>query len=130
MHLQKGKYTILSYIVRIGSCGEPDFKVSQSYGIPTSIMGFSDVQVTDSAIYAVFHGRSFKEIAQSARSGVNLLDGGKYVYMSNLTGEPLCKYVLDHYIHVISVDEQKGIIIATDVNKDESIIEYRHHSTI
>ena len=29
---------------------------------------------------------------------------------------------------MISVDEQKGIIIATDVNKDEPIIEYRYHS--
>lgn len=93
-------------------------------------MGFSDVQVTDSAIYAVFHGRSFKEIAQSARSGINLPDGGKYIYMFSLTGEPLCKYVLDHYIHGISVDEQKGVIIATDVNKDEPIIEYRYHSAI
>lgn len=36
--------------------------------------------------------------------------------------------MLDHYIHGISVDEQKGVIIATDVNKDEPIIEYRYHS--
>jgi hypothetical protein len=35
--------------------------------------------------------------------------------------------MLDHYIHGISVDEQKGIIIVTDVNKDEPIIEYRFH---
>ena len=30
------------------------------------IMGFSDVQVTDSAIYTVFHGTSFKEIEDKA----------------------------------------------------------------
>ena len=35
------------------------FKISQGYGIPTGIMGFSDVQVADSAIYAVFHGALF-----------------------------------------------------------------------
>ena len=40
------------------------------------------------------------------------------------TGEPLCRYVLDHYVYGISVDEQKGIILATDVNKDDPIIEY------
>ena len=33
--------------------------------------------------------------------------------------------MLDRYIHGISVDEQKGVVIATDVNKDEPIIEYR-----
>ena len=48
-----------THVVRIGPHGEPEFKISQGYGIPTGIMGFSDVQVTDSAIYAVFHGRSF-----------------------------------------------------------------------
>ena len=32
--------------------------------------------------------------------------------------------MLDHYVHGISVDEQKSIIIATDVNKDEPILEY------
>ena len=45
-------------------------------------------------------------------------------YVFNLKGEPLCKYVLDHCIYGISVNEQKGTILATDVNKDEPIIEY------
>ena len=113
-----------THIVRVGPCGEPDFKVSQGYGIPTGIMGFSDVQVTDNAIYAVFHGRSFKEIAQSARSGINLPDGGQYIYVFSLAGEPLCKYVLGHYIYGITIDEQRGVIITTDVNKDEPVIEF------
>lgn len=69
-----------THVVRIGPHGEPEFQVSQGYGIPTGIMGFSDVQVTDSAIYAVFHGRSFKEIANSVQQGVNLPDGGQYIY--------------------------------------------------
>lgn len=112
-----------THVVRIGPHGEPEFQVSQGYGIPTGIMGFSDVQVTDSAIYAVFHGRSFKEIAQNARKGIQV-DGGQYIYVFNLKGEPLCKYVLDHCIYGISVNEQKGTILATDVNKDEPIIEY------
>lgn len=112
-----------THIVCIGPHGEPEFQVSEGYGIPTGIMGFSDVQVTDNAIYAVFHGRTFKEIAREAQKGQGL-DGGQYIYVFSLTGEPLRKYVLDHYIYGISVDEQKGIVIATDVNKDEPIIEY------
>lgn len=40
-------------VVRIGPHNEPEFKVSQGYGIPVGIMGFSDIQVTDQAIYTV-----------------------------------------------------------------------------
>lgn len=53
-----------THIVRIGEHGEPEFQVSGGYGIPIGIKGFSDVQVTDSAIYAVFNGTTFKELAK------------------------------------------------------------------
>lgn len=109
-----------THIVRIGPFGEPEFKVSDGYGIPTGIMGFSDVQVTDSAIYTVFHGRSFKDIA---RQKVHI-DGGKYIYVFDLKGEPLRKYILDRYVYGIYVDEKKGIIIATDVNNDQPIVKF------
>ena len=108
-----------THIIRIGEHGEPEFKVSDGYGMPTGIMGFSDVQVTDSAIYTVFHGTSFKEIA---RQSGRLPDGGKYIYVFSLEGEPLCKYVLDHYIYGIWVDEDTKTIIATDVNDDQPIV--------
>ena len=55
-----------THVVCMGPHGEPEFQVSGGYGIPTGIMGFSDVQVTDRAIYAVFHGRSF-----NARHGIS-----------------------------------------------------------
>ena len=108
-----------THIIRIGEHGEPEFKVSDGYGMPTGIMGFSDVQVTDSAIYTVFHGTSFKEIA---RQSGRLPDGGKYIYVFSLEGELLCKYVLDHYIYGIWVDEDTKTIIATDVNDDQPIV--------
>lgn len=113
-----------THIVCAGPHGEPEFQVSEGYGIPIGIMGFSDVQVTDKAIYAVFQGRSFKDIARNAQNGVSHLDGGQYIYVFSLTGEPLKKYVLDHYICGISVDEQLGVIYATDVNQDEPILEF------
>ena len=116
-----------THLACIGPNGEPEFQISQGYGIPTGIMGFSDIQVTDNAIYVVFQGHAFKDIMQKAQQGINLPNGGQNIYVFSLEGKPLRKYVLDHYIHGISVDEQKGIIIATDVNKDESIIEYRFH---
>lgn len=54
-------------------------------------MGFSDAQV----IYAVFHGRTFKEIVQQKEP---IVDDGQYIYVLSLQGEPLCKYTLDNYI--------------------------------
>lgn len=113
-----------THIVRIGPHGEPEFQISQGYGIPTGIMGFSDVQVTDNAIYTVFQGKSFKDIARSVQKREKPEDGGQYIYVFSLTGGPLREYVLDYYIYGISVDEKRGVIYATDVNKDEPIVEY------
>ena len=112
-----------SHVVRIGPHGEPEFKVSGGYGIPAGIMGFSDIQVTDQAIYTVFHGRTFKELSQQSRG--KEIDGGQYIYVFSLKGEPLMNYVLDRYIYGISVDEERGIITATDVNSDEPIVEFK-----
>ena len=110
-----------THVILMGPHGEPEFKISNSYAIPSGIMGFSDVQVTDRAIYTVFHGRSFKEIAQQKE----YIDGGKYIYVFSLQGEPLCKYVLDHYIYGIWVDETTKTIIATDVNIDQPIVKFK-----
>ena len=71
-----------------------------------------------------------KDIMQKAQQGINLPDGGQNIYVFSLEGKQLRKYVLEHYIHGISVDEQKGVVIAMDVNRDEPIIEYHYHSAI
>lgn len=107
-----------------GPNGEPQFKTSGSYAIPTGIMGFSDIQVGKDFIYAVFHGRTFKEIIRLAQSGKDGVDGGKYIYVFSLTGKPVCKYVLDRYINGLYVDESRNLIIATDVNNDQPIVTY------
>lgn len=108
-------------VIRVGKNCEPEFKISDGYGIPTGIMGFSDVQVTDSAIYVVFNGTTFKEIA---KNNGHLPDGGKYIYVFSLKGEPRCKYLLDHYVYGIWVDESTKTIMATDVNNDQPIVEF------
>ena len=110
-----------THVVRIGPHGEPKFKVAEGYGIPTGIMGFCDVQVTDSAIYAVFQGRTFKDIAEAAQKG-DMTDGGRYVYVFSLEGEPLRKYGLDHVVYSVFIDKLDKIIIAMDVNMDSPIL--------
>lgn len=112
-----------THIVRVGLHGEPEFQIAEGYGVPTGIMGFSDVQVTDTAIYAVFQGDIFEEISRKMQKG-DMTDGGRYIYVFSLSGEPIRKYVLDHNVYGISVDELNGEIVATDVNSDEPVVKY------
>lgn len=117
-----------THVVCKGPAGDPVFQVSGGYGIPAGIMGFSDVQVGDSAIYAVFHGHSFRDIMGQGRPGEGLPDGGKYIYVFTHEGRPLCRYELDRYIYGIAVNEEEGIIWATDVNSDEPLLKFRLRS--
>ena len=98
---------------------------SQSEGIPTGIMGFSDVHTTDHFIYTEFHGRSFKDIGQAYQRGEDIEDGGRYIYVFDLKGNPVRKYVLDHAIYGIDVDEDTGTILATDVNSNDPILSFK-----
>ena len=111
--------------VLMGPGGEPQFRVHQGYGIPTGIMGFCDVQVADKAVYALFQGTSFKEIALSMQRGETMPDGGRYLYVFSLTGDPLRRYVLDRPVTGIAVDEERGVLLATDTNSDTPVVEYR-----
>ncbi|WP_102407760.1 BF3164 family lipoprotein [Parabacteroides bouchesdurhonensis] len=114
-----------THSVFYGPQGEPVFRIIEGDCIPTGIMGFSNVKVTDKYIYTVFHNRSFKDIGAAYKRGEKPESGGRFIYVFNLKGEPVKKYILDHAIQCIDVNEQTGTIIATDVNHDEPIIEFR-----
>lgn len=109
--------------VLYGPYGEPQYRTTRDgYAVPVGIMGYSDVQVTDNYIYAVFHGRTFKEIAKDP---LNTPDGGEYIHIFTHDGTPVCRLVLDHAIYGIHVNEEEGIIWATDVNTEEQIVKYQ-----
>lgn len=115
-----------THVVKVGEQGEPQFKVSRDgYGIPTGIMGYGDVQVTEGAIYTTFEGETFKDIANNHQKGIRVPNGGNHIYVYTLEGEPLRKYELDHYVEGIWVDEKKGVILAVDGNQDEPIVEFK-----
>lgn len=111
-----------THYVMYGPEGAPKFKIAEGYGVPVGIMGFSDIHITDSLIYTVFQGRSFKDIAQQ-RDGEHI-SGGQNIYVFNLKGEPVRKYILDHHISAFCVDEKRGVITAVDVNNNDPIIEF------
>jgi hypothetical protein len=108
--------------VLYGPNGEPAFQVSRGEGIPVGIMGFSDIQITDNYIYAVFHGRTFREIGKNIQEGKKNEDGGRFIYVFDLEGKPVVKYTLDRAIYGICVNEETNTILATDVNSDEPLV--------
>jgi len=109
-----------------GPYKEPEFKTYENEYIPNGIMGFLDVQVTDKHIYTVFSGQTFKEMNQAFLQGTEMPPaGGKFIYVFDLKGNPVRKYILDHYVSGIDVHEDKRIIFATDVNSNEPILQFK-----
>lgn len=101
---------------------EPQFVVRENYAVPTGIMGYSDVHIGKEHIYAIFWGRSFDEIKQQQTQ----VEGGKYIHVFDLQGNPVKQYVLDRHITGFHIDEKNGIIIGLDVNSDQPLIEYTY----
>lgn len=107
----------------VGTDGEPVFQVTpEGYGIPSGCMGYWDVQVTDSCIYALYDGTTFKEIAQSAGTGKQ---GGTSLRVFSREGNLLRRYVFDRPLSGIYVDEARHLLWATDVNTDNGLFRYR-----
>jgi hypothetical protein len=99
----------------------PVFIEKQGYAIPDGIMGYSDVYVSESAVYALFWGSSFEDI----RRGKVKNEGGNRIRVFNTEGTPLKEYILDRYITGLRIDEANSMFLALDVNDDQPIIEYK-----
>lgn len=100
-----------------GKAGEPDFLKNDGMAIPKGIMGYSDVQVGSTCIYALFWGQSFKDIQQ----GTIKHEGGNRIDVFDLQGNRIRNYQLDRYITSFHIDEQKHLMIALDPNSDQPL---------
>lgn len=88
-------------------------------------MGFSDIKVTNKYIYTVFHGTKFKDKLAAYQRGERPEDGGRYIYVFDLEGNPVQKYTLDHAIYGIDINEETNTIVATEVKSDDPIVEFK-----
>jgi len=104
-----------------GKDGEPEFINKGGYASPCGIMGYSDVYVGTNKIYAIYWGKSFKDIENDPNSK----DGGNMLQVFDLTGKPLCQYILDKYITGFTIDEKHNKIIALDINRNNPLVEYQ-----
>ncbi len=112
--------------VLYGPAGEPEFKTGKDgSGVPNGIMGFSDIKVTNKYIYAVFQGIKFKDKLAAYQRGEQPEDGGRFIYVFDLQGNPVQKYTLDRAIYGIDINEETNTIVATEVKSDDPIIEFK-----
>ena len=107
-----------------GKLGEPKFEISGSYAIPSSVKGYNDIQVTNSAIYVIFRGIPIKKERLSYQRGNRMPEGGNTIRVFSLDGEPLKEYKLDHFVSGIWVMEEEGKLWTLDVNSDDPIVVY------
>lgn len=110
-------------IHRIGEGGEPEFSIAaEGYGIPKGCMGYWDVQVSDSCIYALYDGTRFEDMMKQDPATVK--QGASRLRVFDLQGNPLRSYTFDRPVAGIFVDEALGILWATDVNADHQLVSY------
>ncbi len=55
-----------THIVKFGPHGEPEYNEAKGMAIPSGIMGFSDIQVTDKYIYAVFMAEALRRLPNNS----------------------------------------------------------------
>lgn len=101
--------------------GAPQFINKGGYAVPTGIMGYSDIHVGQEYIYALFWGTFFEDIRMRPDDHK---EGGRFVHVFDLVGNPVRKYVLDRHITGFHVDEEKGTMIGLDVNSNQPVVEY------
>ena len=112
--------------VLYGPAGEPQYKTAKDgTGVPTGIMGFSDIKVTNKYIYAVFQGIKFDDKIAAIKQGKEPENGAKYIYVFDLEGNPVRRYELDRRINSIDINEETNTIVATEVKSDDPIIEFK-----
>ena len=113
-----------THTVQYGPGGEPQFKDVKGECIPEGIKGFTDIQVTNQYIYAVFDGMSWKERKKYYQQGKEAPQGGHFIYVYDLEGNPVRKYTLDKNIFGIYIDEETNTGIATSAESDSPIVTF------
>lgn len=113
-----------SSIVLYGKSSDPQYLPYPGGGaIPTGIKGYCSVYIGSRYIYALFSGQTFDEIIETNGEAP---DGGKYLRVFDLKGNPVKLYHLDRVVQCFFVDEDNGKIWATDVNNQaEPIVRFK-----
>lgn len=105
----------------------PEFEVDFSAGYPmcqlnlrTIRYSYLDVNVTDSKVYALFSGHTYKEVDVEKKAGLK-----NQIFVFDFEGKPIANYMLDYPIISFSIDEKRNRIIAITDDEDPNVVVYR-----
>ena len=111
--------------VIIGENGEPALlKGNKSISLGR-IEGYSDIIVADNEIYTIFSGVEMFKLSEMYRKGENPPNGGNKIYVYDLSGNMLRKYLLDRYINGFYIDTENKEIYAVDSNSDSPLCRFK-----
>lgn len=111
--------------VIVGKDGKPDIlKKDGAFSIGKK-EGFSDIQVKDEAIYALYSGLDRAQLLQQQKEGKSTPEGGKYIYVYDLEGELKKIYELDKYINGFDIHEEEKVIYAIGSGDEDMVVKYR-----
>lgn len=102
--------------------GQPQFSKTGGHAVPTGIMGYSDIHIGNKYIYALFWGHSFEDLKAKKITK----EGGQFIHVFDLQGQPIRQYQLDRYLTGFHIDEESNRFIGLDVNSDQPIVEYKY----
>lgn len=104
-NLKTGFHTVL-----YGPGGEPVFSSQGNEAFPKGIKGYNDVKVRIS-IYMSPRRHYFQgKITANTKTGEKGLEGGQYLYVFDLQGNPVRSFHLNRSVFGLSVNEKEGII--------------------
>lgn len=109
------------HVVIKGKGGDPVFNVSQQWAIPAGIMGYWDVQLTQTRIYAIFQGEKMSDVQTKIERNVTQQNGGQQLYVFDTEGNSLAKYILDTPISGFTVNEETKTLVGLDVNSNTPV---------
>ena len=90
-----------------------------------SIEIYNTKENTHTVLYGPNGEPRFKDKLASYQRGEKPEDGGRYIYVFDLKGNPIQKYTLDKPIYGIDINEKTKTVIATCVESDEPIMEFK-----
>ncbi len=102
----------------VGMGGKPKCSFKGNSAAPIGILGYSDIFVGDKHIYALFWGHPYEKIL----NGEITVEGGSYIHVFDLKGNPVRRYELDQHITGFTVNEATGELIGTDVDNENLIV--------
>lgn len=109
----------------IGPGGAPGMFIKEGNASVGKIEGFSDIQVKEKSIYALYSGMPSEEIHTLTEKKLKTPNGGNFIHQYDLQGKLQKVYQLDRYVDGFDLHEDKGILFTVSSDDENPINKYK-----